>query len=48
LEREATLVLEKPKPHVTNPELIGTVIKDNDGNVTAAYNAETGKWDTYD
>ena len=48
LEREATLVIEKPKPHVTNPELIGMVIKDNEGNVTAAYNAETGKWDTYD
>ena len=44
LEREATLVIEKPKPHVTNPELVGMVIQDKDGSAIAKYDSEEGKW----
>jgi len=44
LEREATLVIEKPKPHVSNPDLVGMVIKDTDGSEIAKYDSEEGKW----
>ena len=44
LEREATLVIEKPKPHVTNPDLVGMVIQDTDGSAIAKYDSEEGKW----
>ena len=44
LEREATLVIEKPKPHVSNPDLVGMVIKDTDGSAIAKYDSEEGKW----
>ena len=44
LEREATLVIEKPKPHVSNPELVGMEIRDKDGSAIAKYDSEEGKW----